>query len=136
MRALVVLTQPPLPEGGAPGKTAVGLLRGLREHGVDVRAVAARRGSSVAGDVPADLPVELVDVEPPGPWEARLGRVRRPVGELAGAFAERVRAEAREADVLHLEETETVWAGDGVALPSLSATSIEAAGALVAETGS
>ena len=29
MRALVVLTQPPLPEGGAPGKTAIGLLRGL-----------------------------------------------------------------------------------------------------------
>ena len=37
MRALLVLTQPPLPEGGAPGKTAVGLLRGLRSHGVDVQ---------------------------------------------------------------------------------------------------
>ena len=120
MRALVVLTQPPLPEGGAPGKTAVGLLRGLHEHGVDVRAVAARRGSSVAGDVPADLPVELVDVEPPGPWEARLGRLRRPLGELgSGSFAARVREAASEADVLHLEETETAWAGEGIALPSL-----------------
>src|SRR4029450_3516664 len=84
MRTLVVLTQPPLPEGGAPGKTAVGLLRGLREHGVEVRAVAARRGSSVAGEVPADLPVELVDVEPPGPWEARLPRARRPGRGVAG----------------------------------------------------
>jgi glycosyltransferase involved in cell wall biosynthesis len=120
MRALVALTQPPLPEGGAPGKTAVGLLRGLREHGIDVRAIAARRGFAVAGEVPADLPVELVEVEPPGPWEARLGRVRRPLGELAGgAFAARVREGAGEADVLHLEETETVWAGDGIALPSL-----------------
>jgi glycosyltransferase involved in cell wall biosynthesis len=118
-KVLLVLTQPPLPEGGAPGKTAVGLLRGLREHGVAVRAIAARRGFSVAGEVPADLPVEVVDVAPAGPWESRLGRVQRPLGELAGAFAERVREEAREADVLHLEETETVWAGDGVALPSL-----------------
>jgi len=120
MRALVVLTQPPLPEGGAPGKTAVGLLRGLREHGVDVRAIAARRGFSVAGEVPADLPVEIVDVEPPGAWEARLGRVRRPLGELGrGSFAARVREAAGDADVLHLEETETVWAGEGIALPSL-----------------
>jgi glycosyltransferase involved in cell wall biosynthesis len=85
-----------------------------------VRAVAARRGSSVAGDVPADLPVELVDVEPPGPWEARLGRLRRPLGELgSGSFAARVREAASEADVLHLEETETAWAGEGIGLPSL-----------------
>lgn len=120
MRALVVLSQPPLPEGGAPGKTAIGLLRGLREHGVDVHAIAARRGFSVAGEVPADLPVELVDVEPPGPWGARLDRLRRPRGELgAASFADRVRAAARDADVLHLEETETLWAGEGIALPSL-----------------
>jgi glycosyltransferase involved in cell wall biosynthesis len=120
MRVLVVLTQPPLPEGGAPGKTAVGLLRGLREHGVDVRAIAARRGFSVAGEVPPDLPVELVDVEPPGPWAARLGRFRRPLGELGGgSFAARVREAAGGADVLHLEETETAWSGDGVPLPSL-----------------
>ena len=119
MRALVVLTQPPLPEGGAPGKTAVGLLRGLREHGVDVRAIAARRHFSVAGEVPPDLPVELVDVEPPGPWRARLGRVRRPLGELTGVFAERVRAAAADADLVHLEETETAWCDDGLQLPSL-----------------
>jgi glycosyltransferase involved in cell wall biosynthesis len=120
VRALVVLSQPPLPEGGAPGKTAIGLLRGLREHGVEVRAIAARRGFSSAGEVPADLPVELVDVEPPGPWAARLERIRRPRGELGAApFVERVREAAAGIDVLHLEETETVWAGEGVSLPSL-----------------
>jgi glycosyltransferase involved in cell wall biosynthesis len=120
VRALVVLSQPPLPEGGAPGKTAIGLLRGLREHGVEVRAIAARRGFSIAGEVPADLPVELVDVAPPGRWTARLERVRRPRGELGAApFVERVREAAAAADVLHLEETETVWAGEGVSLPSL-----------------
>jgi glycosyl transferase family 1 len=119
LRALVVLTQPPLPEGGAPGKTAIGLLRGLLEHGVDVRALAARRGFSIAGDVPADLPVELVDVEPPGPFQARLQRVTRPLGELRGAFAERVRAAAADADLVHLEETETAWCDEGIDRPSL-----------------
>jgi glycosyltransferase involved in cell wall biosynthesis len=120
MRVLLVLTQPPLPEGGAPGKTAIGLLRGLREHGVEVSAIAARRHFAVAGDVPADLPVEVVDVEPPGPWHARLQRIRRPVGELAvEPFAGLVREAARDADVVHLEETETAWCDEGVTTPSL-----------------
>jgi glycosyltransferase involved in cell wall biosynthesis len=119
VRVLVVLTQPPLPEGSAPGKTALGLLRGLLEHGVEVRALAARRTFTLPGEGPADLPVEVVDVAPPGAVEARLGRIRRPLGELAGEFAARVREAARGADLLHLEETETVWCGEGVALPSL-----------------
>ena len=119
MRALVVLTQPPLPEGGAPGKTAIGLLRGLMEHGVDVHAIAARRRFSVPGDVPADLPVQVVDVSAPGPVQARLQRIRRPLGELVGAFAERVRVAAADADVVHLEETETAWCDEGIDKPSL-----------------
>jgi glycosyltransferase involved in cell wall biosynthesis len=120
MRVLVVLTQPPLPEGGAPGKTAIGLLRGLVAHGVDVRAVAARQHFALAGEVPADLPVEIVRVEPPGRWRARLGRFHRPRGELAGgAFAARVRELAADADVVHLEETETAWSDEGLATPSL-----------------
>lgn len=119
MRTLVVLTQPPLPEGGAPGRTAIGLLRGLMGHGVDVRAIAARRGFSVPGEVQADLPVEVVDVEPPGALRARLQRATRPLGELAGAFTERVRAAAADADLVHLEETETVWCDEGIAKPSL-----------------
>jgi len=119
MRALVVLTQPPLPEGGAPGRTAIGLLRGLMEHGVDVRAIAARRGFSVPGEVPGDLPVEVVDVAPPGPLQARFRRVTRPLGELTGAFAERIRAAAADADLVHLEETETAWCDEGIDKPSL-----------------
>jgi glycosyltransferase involved in cell wall biosynthesis len=119
VNALVVLTQPPLPEGGAPGRTAIGLLRGLAGHGMEVRAIAARRHFSVPGEVPADLPVEVVDVEPPGAFAARLQRLRRPLGELTGAFSERVRTAAADADLVHLEETETVWCDEGIAKPSL-----------------
>jgi glycosyltransferase involved in cell wall biosynthesis len=119
VKALVILTQPPLTEGGAPGRTAIGLLRGLAAHGVDVRAIAARRIFSVAGEVPDDLPVEIVDVEPPGPLRARAQRLSRPLGELRGSFAERVRAAATDADLVHLEETETVWCDEGIAKPSL-----------------
>jgi glycosyltransferase involved in cell wall biosynthesis len=117
---LVVLTQPPLAEGGAPGKVTIGLLRGLLAHGVGVRALAARQHFAVPGDVPTDLPVEVVPVDPQPPWRARLRRLRRPRGELAvGEFAARVREAARDADVLHLEETDTAWCDEGVATPSL-----------------
>ena len=50
---------------------------------------------------------------------ARLQRVRRPLGELTGAFAERVRAAAADADLVHLEETETAWCDEGIDKPSL-----------------
>jgi glycosyltransferase involved in cell wall biosynthesis len=119
VKALVVLTQPPLPEGGAPGRTAIGLLRGLIGHGVEVQAIAARRVFSVRGEVPSDLPVEIVDVEPPRALRARLQRITRPLGELTGAFSERVRAAAVGADLVHLEETETVWCDEGIDKPSL-----------------
>jgi hypothetical protein len=119
VKALVVLTQPPLAEGGAPGRTAIGLLRGLMGHGIDVQAIAGRRAFSVRGDVPADLPVEVVDVEPPGAFRARLQRLTRPLGELTGPFSERVRAMAADADLVHLEETETVWCDEGISKPSL-----------------
>jgi glycosyltransferase involved in cell wall biosynthesis len=120
MRVVVVLTQPPLPEGGAPGKVAIGLLRGLAAHGVEVHALAARQHFAVPGDVPADLPVEVVPVERPGSLRARFGRFRRPRGELADTvLAERVREAARDADVVHLEETDTAWLDRGVAAPSL-----------------
>ncbi len=120
MRALVVLTQPPLPEGGAPGKVAIGLLRGLAAHGVEVQAVAARAGSAFAGEVPADLPVEVVPVAPLSPWRARLGRLTRPRAELAGGrFEARVRELARQADVVHLEQPETVWCADGLTVPAV-----------------
>lgn len=121
MRALVVLTQPPLLEGGAPGRCAVALLRGLRLHGVDVTALAARQHFAVAGEPPEDLSVRVVSVEPEAAgWRARANRVRRPRGELGrGRFAALVREEAAEADVLHLEETETAWCDEGTSVPSL-----------------
>jgi glycosyltransferase involved in cell wall biosynthesis len=120
MRVLVVLTQPPLPEGGAPGKTAIGLLRGLAAHGVEVRAVAARQHFAVPGEVPPDLPVEIVPVEPQHAWRARIGRLKRPRGELAGGeFAARVREAAEDVDVVHLEETDTAWCDEGIEKPSL-----------------
>lgn len=121
MKVLVVLTQPPLPEGGAPGRCAVGLLRGLMAHGVEVSALAARQHFAASGEPPSDLPVDVVPVEaePPG-WRARLERLRRPRGELGrGEFGARVREAARHADVLHLEETETAWCDEGVTTPSL-----------------
>ncbi len=119
MRVLVVLTQPPLAEGGAAGKTALGLLRGLAANGVDVRAVAAQRHFALPGDVLAGLDVEVVPVEPPSAWRARVDRVLHPRSELAGAFADRVRELARDADVVHLEETETAPCDRDVAVPSV-----------------
>ena len=118
MRPLVVLKDPPLHEGSAPGKTAVGLLLGLAAHGVGARALAARQHFAPPGVPPAGLPVELVDVA--AERLGRLERLRRPRGELGrGTFAERARAAARDADLLHLEETETLWTGDGIRLPAL-----------------
>jgi glycosyltransferase involved in cell wall biosynthesis len=121
LKALVVLSQPPLVEGGAPGRVAIGLLRGLLEHGVDVRAIAARRHFAVPGEPPADLPVEIVDIPAePSSWGLRADQLRHPRGELArGPFMEVVRTASRDADVLHLEETETAWCDLGVDLPSL-----------------
>jgi len=121
LKVLVVLTQPPLPEGGAPGRCAIGLLRGLIAHGVEVKAVAARRHFSLPGQPPADLPVEVVDLPAElSTWRSRVDRLRRPGGELSvPVFAERVRDAAREVDLIHLEETETAWCDIALDIPSL-----------------
>ena len=121
MRVLVVLAHPPLPEGSAPARCAVGLLRGLQGHGLEVTALAARQVGAASGDPPPDLPVEVVSVppDPPG-WGGRMQRLQRPRGWLSrGVFGERVRQLARDADVLHLEETETAWCDRGTATPAL-----------------
>ena len=122
MRLLVVLPEPPVLEGGAIGKCAVATLRGLMGHGLDVRALAARRGSAHdRSPPPPDLPVEVVDVayDEPG-WRDRLRfYVTRPCGELGrGAFKSRVDACAAAADVVHLEEVQTGWCDLGLTLPS------------------
>ena len=120
MKVVVALAQPPLPEGGAPARCAIALLRGLRAHGVDIVAVAARQQFALPGEPPGDLPVEVVPVAPDPPWQARVRRFRRPRGELGhGEFAARVRETADGADVLHLEETDTAWCDEGVRTPSL-----------------
>lgn len=119
MKVLVVLSAPPLSEGGAPGRAAVGLLRGLAAHGVEAHALAARQ--YFIGEPPSDLSVELVD-----PDSVRRGlrgftwRMRRPRGNLGrGDFARRVRELAAAVDVVHLEETETARCDDGIETPSL-----------------
>jgi glycosyltransferase involved in cell wall biosynthesis len=119
VKVLVVLPTLPLPEGGAPGRCAVALLRGLTAHGVEVQALAARQYYD--GEPPSDLPVELVDVEPARwGWSTLPQRLRRPRGRLGqSALARRVRELAAEVDVVHLEETETAWCDQDVRTPSL-----------------
>lgn len=120
LRVAIALTQPPLPEGGAPGKCAIGLLRGLEAHGLSVRALAARQSFALPGEPAADLPVELVTVPPERSLQARALAYARPRGELGrGPFAARFRALAAEADVAHLEETEAAPAGRGLEVPTV-----------------
>ncbi len=121
MRVLVVLAQLPVTEGGAAGRCAVGLLRGLRGHGLDVVAVAAWHPSQDAFSEPAaEDNVEVVRVPASADWAARLGRFTRPRGQLSRTvFAERVREVAATCDVLHLEEIETAWCDVGVERPSV-----------------
>jgi len=121
LRTLVVLPEPPLVEGGASGRLALAMARGLAGHGIDVRILAARPHYALEGTPPADVAVEVVGVppEPPG-WRSRFQRLRRPVGEIARSeFSERVRDAAREADVLHLEEVHTAWCSERVPIPSV-----------------
>jgi glycosyltransferase involved in cell wall biosynthesis len=121
MNVVVVLAQPPLLEGGAPGRCAIALLRGLRAHGVEVSAIAARGQWAFNGSPPPDLPLEVVDVRPQnGGWRARVQMLRRPSGYLSrGPFGDRVRELSASADVLHLEETHTGWCDLGLSVPSL-----------------
>jgi glycosyltransferase involved in cell wall biosynthesis len=109
LRVLVVTSSPPLAEGAAGGRCALGLLRGLVEHGVAVRGITPRRSFDPAGEWPPELPVEEVGLEPPDRSfvPRQLERLRRPMGELtAPAFLERVHDLTAEADVVHLEEVE------------------------------
>jgi glycosyltransferase involved in cell wall biosynthesis len=99
----------------------IAMLRGLAAHGIEAHVLAARQAYAAPGEPPPDIRAEVVDVPPePGGWRMRGRRLRRPVGELArSSFADRVRAAAEEADVLHLEEVETAWLDEGVPLPAL-----------------
>jgi glycosyltransferase involved in cell wall biosynthesis len=116
VKVLVVLAQPPAPEGNAPGRCAHALLAGLALHGVEVHALAAvQRGD----DRPSQhVGVELVEAGPSDGAFARFARLHRPRGALVGAFSERVRELADAFDVVHLEETDTAWCDVGIRRPS------------------
>ena len=114
-----MLGEPPAPEGGAPGKAAIGLLRGLLAHGLDVAAVAARAPWAHPGAVPPDLPVEEVTVAAESPWRGRWSALVRPEDVLGrGRFGARVRELAAGADVVHLDAVETGWCSRGLATPA------------------
>jgi glycosyltransferase involved in cell wall biosynthesis len=119
VKVFLALAQPPLGQGGAAGRCAWALMQGLRAHGLDVQALAARGPFSPA-EPPPDPSVEIEDIAPERPLLGRrLRRFTRPRGELAGAFAERVRAQAADADVLHLDELESSWCGVRAAPPTV-----------------
>lgn len=120
VRVLVVLSHSPLIEGSAAGRLGVGLLRGLRAHGLDVRAVAADLTASSELHPPSDLDVEVIPVRQEPSWRARVQRYADPRSALSrGPFAERVRQLSREADVAHFEEVTSAAAGRGLAIPAV-----------------
>lgn len=119
MRIFLALAQPPLPQGGAAGRCAWALVKGLRAHGHDVRALAARRPFSPR-ERPPDPRIEIEEVTPPGPsLGQRLRRLTAPRSELSGAFADRVRVQAADADILHLDELESSWCAVGAVPPTV-----------------
>lgn len=103
MRVLLVLPFPVVAEGGAAVRCAIGLLHGLRAHGIDVQALSADGRHDRTAAPPPDLPIEIVEFEYPEPMRDRLQRLVEPYGLLArGPFAARLRERAREADVVHV----------------------------------
>lgn len=119
MKVVVVLAQPPRLEGEAPARCAVALIRGLMSHGIEVKAIAARQHYASLAESPPDLPVEVIDVTPPRRGWSSLRPLRRPRSDLAHReFCLRVADAARDADVVHLEETQTTWADIGNRTPA------------------
>lgn len=101
LRVLVALPFPPDHEGGAAARCAVALLQGLRERGVECRALAVDgdRSPLPAAD---GAPIELVPIEL-SRWRGRWSRLVSPGGALIGGrFAKRLRELATAADVVHL----------------------------------
>ena len=109
MRVLVVLPFPPFVEGGAASRCAIGMLRGLAGHGVDLRVLAADLRNDMRqelrGALPDDLSIELPPIQHPSRARTRWLRFARPYGLLTTtAFAPLVRERARDADVVHFVE--------------------------------
>lgn len=121
VRALVVTHEPPLPEGRGAGRLLLAMVRGLRTHGIDVRVLAARQWFAIPGNPPADVDVQVVDVRPESSsLRSRLERLRRPMGDIARSeFGRLVQEEARDADVVQLEEVDTAWCSAGIQTASV-----------------
>jgi len=120
MRVLMVLGEPPCVDGGPAGKYAIGQIRGLRAHGVQVDTVAARLPFNFGGDPPGDLAVRIIDLS--WSWQSRVRHyVVRPFGELArGEFKEWVDQAGSNVDVLHLEELAAAWCDLDTNVPSVA----------------
>jgi glycosyltransferase involved in cell wall biosynthesis len=81
------------------------MLRGLAAHGVDLRVLAADLRHDFRGELPEDLPLEIVRTPHPGRGRTRWLRFTRPHALLTTtSFAPLVAARAREADVVHCVE--------------------------------
>jgi glycosyltransferase involved in cell wall biosynthesis len=109
LRVLVVLPFPPLVEGGAASRCAIGMLRGLAGHGVELQVLAAHLRNDMRegprGDLPDDLPIEPIPVAHPRSRQTRWLRFAKPSSVLERTpFAQLVRERAHDADVVHLVE--------------------------------
>jgi glycosyltransferase involved in cell wall biosynthesis len=106
VRVLLVLSQPPLPEGSAAGRCAVATIQGLRAMGHDLTVLAGDL-TGRGDEVPPELAVEVVAIEQESAGRERLERWTRPRSYLGrDPFASRALELAREADVVQLEEVD------------------------------
>jgi glycosyltransferase involved in cell wall biosynthesis len=109
LRVLVVLPFPPLIEGGAAARCAIGMLRGLAGHGIELQVLAAHLRNDMRhglnGDLPDDLPIELTPVLHPSRKQTRRLRYAKPSGVLERTpFVALVQERARHVDVVHFVE--------------------------------
>jgi glycosyltransferase involved in cell wall biosynthesis len=97
----------------------VGLIRGLRGHGLQVSSVAAKRYFNSDGeDPPRDLSLHVIRLNTN--WRSRLRHYApRPWGGIAyGEFKQYVDKVCAAADVMHLEEVEATWCDLNLRLPA------------------
>ena len=125
LRVLVVLPFPPLAEGGAASRCAIGMLRGLAAHGVELQALAADLRNDMRDErpaaVPDDLPIEAVPTAHPSRARTRWMRFARPYGVLGTtSFAPLVQERAREFDVVHFVELSSATLIPLVGRPALT----------------
>jgi glycosyltransferase involved in cell wall biosynthesis len=121
LRVLVVLPFPPLAEGGAAARCAIGLLRGLQAHGVDFRALGITMRDLPPGGVPDDLPIEVLQLPPLSRAHQRWLRFTKPHRMLeATAFVGRTQELARDADLVHFVELDSASLAAFVDRPALA----------------